>query len=48
MPSMRKPAQIEAFSALYSIAAADGRGEALFGDSFDQALEFYQRTLIGN
>ena len=48
MPSMRKPTQIEAFSALYSIAAADGRGEALFGDSFDQALEFYQRTLIGN
>lgn len=48
MPSMRKPTQIEAFGALYSIAAADGRGEALFGDSFDQALEFYQRTLIGD
>ena len=45
---MRKPTQTEAFSTLYTIAAADGRGEALFGDSFDQALEFYQRTLIGN
>lgn len=45
---MRKPTHIEAFGALYSIAAADGRGEALFGDSFDQALEFYQRTLIGD
>ena len=48
IPSMRKPTQIAAFCALYSIAAADGRGEALFGDSFDQALDFYQRTLIGD
>ena len=48
MSGMRKPTQIEAFYALYSIAAADGRGEALFGDSLDQALDFYQRTLIGD
>ena len=48
MPSMKKPTQITAFSALYSIAAADGRGKALFGDSFDQAVDFYQRTLIGD
>ena len=45
---MRKPSQIEAFCALYFIAAADGRDEALFGDSFDQALGFYQRALIGD
>ena len=48
MPSMKKPTQIAAFCALYSIAAADGRGEALFGDSFDQAVDFYGRTLIGD
>ena len=34
MPSMKRPTQIEAFSALYSIAATDGRGEVLFGDNF--------------
>ena len=33
---------------MYAIAAADGRGEALFGDSFDQAYDFYRRTLIGD
>jgi len=48
MSGMRKPTQIEAFYALYSIAAAGGRGEALFGDSFDQALDFYQHALIGD
>ena len=48
MQSMKKPTQIAAFCALYSIAAADGRGEALFGDSFDQATDFYRRTLIGD
>ncbi len=45
---MRKPTQMEAFDALYSLAAADGRGEALFGDSVRLARAAYERTLIGS
>jgi hypothetical protein len=37
-----------AFDALYAIAAGDGRGEALFGNSFDLARNAYERTLIGD
>ena len=44
---MRKPTQMEAFNAMYSIAAADGRGEALFGNSIGLARDVYERTLIG-
>ena len=44
---MRKPNQMEAFDALYIIAAGDGRVEALFGDSFELARPVYERTLIG-
>ena len=44
---MRKPGQMEAFDALYAIAAGDGRGEALFGDSIGLARDVYERTLIG-
>ena len=43
-----KPTQMEAFDAMYAIAAADGRGEALFGDSIDLAREAYEKTLIGD
>lgn len=42
-----KPSQMTVFDALYSIAARDGRGEALFGKSFDIARDAYERTLIG-
>ena len=45
---MKKPTQREAFCALYAIAAGDGRGEALFGDSFEAAYDAYVRTLIGD
>lgn len=45
---MRKPSQMEAFDAMYSIAAAKGRGEALFGNSVRLARDAYERTLIGN
>ena len=44
---MRKPSQMEAFDALYVIAADDGRGEALFGGSIGLARPAYERTLIG-
>ena len=43
-----KPSQMTVFDALYSIAAGDGRGEALFGSSFDIARDVYERTLIGD
>jgi hypothetical protein len=43
-----KPSQMAVFDALYSIAAGDGRGEALFGDSFGIARGVYERTLIGD
>ena len=43
-----KPSQMTAFDALYSIAAGDGRGEALFGNSFAIARGAYERTLIGD
>ena len=39
---------MEAFDALYSIAAEDGRGEALFGNSIGLARTVYERTLIGD
>lgn len=42
-----KPSQMTAFDILYSIAARDGRHEALFGNSFDIARDTYKRTLIG-
>ena len=45
---MRKPGQIKAFDALYTIAAGDGREEALFGSSIELARPAYGRTLIGN
>ena len=43
-----KPSQMTVFDALCSIAAGDGRGEALFGSSFDIARDAYERTLIGD
>ena len=43
-----KPSQMTVFDALYSIAAGDGRGEALFGNSYDLARNAYERTLIGD
>lgn len=39
---------MEAFDALYTIAAGGGREEALFGDSYDLARPVYERTLIGD
>ena len=45
---MRKPSQMEAFDALYAIAAGDGREEALFGNSIALARPAYERTLLGN
>lgn len=43
-----KPSQMTVFDALYSIAAKDGRGEALFGSSFDIARDAHERSLIGD
>ena len=43
-----KPSQMTVFDALYSIAAGDGRGEALFGNSIEIARDAYERTLIGD
>ena len=48
MALVGKPSQMTVFDALYSIAAADGRGEALFGNSFGIARDAYERTLIGD
>ena len=45
---MKKPTPTDAFGALYTIAAEDGRGDALFGDSFDQVAHAFERTLIGD
>ena len=45
---MKKPSQMEAFDALYAIAAGDGRGDALFGNSIELARPAYERTLIGS
>ena len=44
---MKKPSQMEAFDALYTIASGNGRGEALFGSSYELARPAYERTLIG-
>ena len=44
---MNKPTQMTAFEALYTIASEDGRGQALFGNSFELARRAYERTLIG-
>ena len=44
---MRKPTQMEAFDALYDIAARDGRGDALFGTSIELARPVFERSLIG-
>jgi hypothetical protein len=43
-----RPSPMTVFDALYTIAAGDGRGEALFGDSFGIARDAYERTLIGD
>ena len=43
-----KPSQMTVFDALYSIAAAHGRGEALFGNSINIARDAYERTLVGD
>jgi hypothetical protein len=48
MDLVGRPSQMTAFDALYAIAAGDGRGEALFGDSFGIARDVYERTLIGD
>ena len=45
---MNQPTPMTAFDATYTIAAADGRGEALFGDSFALARAVYEKTLIGD
>ena len=47
MSLVGKPSQMTVFDALYSIAAGDDRGEALFGNSFGIARGAYERTLIG-
>lgn len=48
MELVGRPSQMMVFDALYSIAAGDGRGEALFGNSFGAARGAYERTLIGD
>ena len=45
---MRKPTPMEAFDALYTIAARNGRERGLFGDSIKLARPAYERTLIGD
>lgn len=45
---MQRPNQMEAFDALYTIAAGGGREEALFGSSYGLARPVYERTLIGD
>ena len=44
---MRKPTQMQAFDALYAIAADDGREEALFGSSIELACPAFEKTIIG-
>ena len=41
-----EPSQMTVFNALYSIAAEDSKGEALFGNCFDLAQNAYEHTLI--
>ena len=43
-----KPSQMLAFDALYGMAAANGREEALFGSSIELARPAYEKTLIGD
>ncbi len=45
---MRRPTQMEAFDALYTIAADGGREAALFGESIVLARPAYERTLVGS
>lgn len=45
---MQKPDQLTVFHALYSIAAKDGREEALFGNSINLAGPIYEKSLIGS
>ena len=42
------PDQMTAFDALYGIAARNGRGEALFGNSMELARGIYEKSLIGD
>lgn len=44
---MTKPGQMEAFDALYAMAAGDGREEALFGSYAPLAREAFERSLVG-
>ena len=43
-----KPDRIQVFDALYTLASRDGCGPVLFGDHFEQAQDFYKRSLIGS
>ena len=45
---MKRPTNMDALDALYIIAAKDGRGDALFGNTMEIARPALQRTLIGN
>ena len=45
---MKRPTQMTAFDAMYEIAAANGRGEALFGRSIELARPAYEKTLVGD
>lgn len=45
---MQKPTQMAAFDAMYQIAAADGREEALFGNCQPLAREAFSRSLAGD
>ena len=46
--TVKKPTQMMAFDALYSIAAKNGREEALFGRSIELARPAYEKTLVGD
>lgn len=45
---MNIPDSITCFDVLYSLASADGRGDALFGDSIVYAGKVVERSLIGS
>lgn len=45
---MRKPSQMEAFDALYAIAAGGDREAALFGSSIELARPAFERMLVGD
>lgn len=45
---MKRPSQMMTFDTLYGLAARDGRGEALFGNTIELARPAFERTLIGN